>query len=347
MVRVGINPARDRKSSYRPARVTVAILVYIPYLGGYFKEKLEVLGLSLTSLFRNTGEVYDLLVFDNGSCEEVRSYLRTLHSDGSIRYLIHSSENIGKIGALQMIFGAAPGELVAYADDDIFFYPGWLKAELEIFNVFPKTGMVSGCAVRSIFDYGGSSARRLAEEHNAARIEKVQWIDEQREAQWAESVGRNVEVHLQSIETIQESVLHFEDSQAYAAANHFQFLADRQMILDHLPSHWSGRLMGEMIALDESVDRAGYLRLSTIEQFTRHIGNTIGESMTAEAAGMGIEIGESDGRHAGAVPSRIERRLFRSRRARRLLQGIYNRLFWVLSQESGTWAEPDQGRNEN
>ena len=127
MTRIGINPARNRQSDYRPARVTVAFLVYLPLLTGYFENRLEVVRLSLESLFRNTETAYDLLVFDNASCEEVGALLRELRAAGKIRYLLTSSQNIGKLGALKLIAGAAPGELIAYADDDTFFFPGWLK----------------------------------------------------------------------------------------------------------------------------------------------------------------------------------------------------------------------------
>ncbi len=60
--------------------------------------------------------------------------------------LLLSQRNIGKIDALRILFNAAPGEIIAYNDDDIFFYPGWLEAHLEILDSFPKAGMVSGAA---------------------------------------------------------------------------------------------------------------------------------------------------------------------------------------------------------
>ena len=125
MTRIGMNPARNRISDYRPARVTVAVIVYLPHQTGYFQNRLDVVRLSFETLFENTQEPYDLLVFDNASCAEVKGYLQALQANGRIRYLLSSSENIGKLGALRVIAGAAPGELIAYADDDTFFYPEW------------------------------------------------------------------------------------------------------------------------------------------------------------------------------------------------------------------------------
>ena len=71
-----MNPARHRVSDYTPARVTVAMLVYLPHLTGYFKHRFDVVKLSVASLLNNTSLDNDLLVFDNGSCEEVKTWLR-------------------------------------------------------------------------------------------------------------------------------------------------------------------------------------------------------------------------------------------------------------------------------
>ena len=56
MTRIGMNPARNRISDYRPARVTVAMIVYLPHLNGYFQNRLDVVRLSFETLFENTQE---------------------------------------------------------------------------------------------------------------------------------------------------------------------------------------------------------------------------------------------------------------------------------------------------
>jgi len=75
MARIGQNPARDRKSDYAPADVTIAVVVHIPALVGYHSQRFEILQMSLGSLIRHTSSDYDLMVFDNGSCQEVKNYL--------------------------------------------------------------------------------------------------------------------------------------------------------------------------------------------------------------------------------------------------------------------------------
>ena len=75
--------------------VSVAILAYVPFLQGFHRYGLDVLKLSIHSLLRNTNLPYELMIFDNGSCDEVVSFLRGLQAEGKIDYLYLSDKNIG------------------------------------------------------------------------------------------------------------------------------------------------------------------------------------------------------------------------------------------------------------
>jgi len=339
MTRIGMNPARNRVSEYKPARVTAAVLVYIPYLHGYFEHRMDVLRLCLRSLLQNTQEPYDLLVFDNGSCDEVKAYLQSLVDAGSIRYLITSSENIGKIGAFDILFNAAPGEVIAFCDDDIFFYPGWLKEHLRLLDSYPDVGMVSGCAVRTLFDHGTTSNQKLAETDSETTIKRGQFTKEEWEIAWAESYGRDIQDHLEALKKMQDMVIEHRGVKAFAVANHNQFLIPKKVVQEVLPDEWSGRLMGQMVELDNAVDQRGYLRLSTPERTTQHMGNLVSTRMAEEAKRYGIHVEASDVR-ARKSTGGLARALLRLKPIRWLLQGIYNRLFWILSDQSGDWLRP-------
>jgi glycosyltransferase involved in cell wall biosynthesis len=339
MTRIGMNPARNRITDYHPARVTVAVLVYIPYLSGYFEHRLEVLKLCLRSIIRHTEIPYDLLVFDNGSCEEVKAHLRDLQEASTVRYLFTSSSNIGKIGAFKIMFEAVPGEVIAYSDDDIFFYPGWLSAHLELLDGFPDVGMVSGCAVRTLFDHGISSNLHLAEREVDIHLIKGQNIPEQWEIDWAESYGRDVEAHRKALQTMEDIQIKGFGMKAFAVANHNQFVARKSVITQFIPDEWSGRLMGQMNELDVAVDEGGYLRLSTLERTTRHMGNMISPGMAEEAAGLGLTVEATHLRRPAGEKRGILGRLLRWKPIRWFLQGLYNRLFWLLSEQKGGWLE--------
>src|SRR5512133_1788416 len=142
-MRIGQNPARRSIPAYSPHRLGVASLVYIPMLNGYFEQMLPVVDIHLRSLRQNTSEPFDLLVFDNASCDEAKDALLGWQKEGLIDWLITSRYNLGKTGALNWIIGALPNELIAYSDSDVLFRQGWLASSLQILEAFPKAGMVT------------------------------------------------------------------------------------------------------------------------------------------------------------------------------------------------------------
>ena len=156
-MRVGQNPAKSIDQVAKPADITVAIVTYIPYLGGYYAESLEVLKACLESLWQHTDLPYDLLVFDNASCPEVRAFLADAQQRGKIQFLLSSDRNIGKGGAWNLIFGGAPGRIIAYADSDIYFYPGWLSAQVQVLESIPEAGMVTGMPLWSPLEFSTST----------------------------------------------------------------------------------------------------------------------------------------------------------------------------------------------
>jgi hypothetical protein len=344
MTRIGMNPARNRVSQYRPARVTVAMLVYLPHLTGYFEHRFDVVKLSMASLLANTLTEKDLLVFDNGSCDAVRDWLRELQESGAIRYLITSTENIGKLGALRVIAGAAPGELIAYTDDDTFFYPGWLEAHVNLFDHFPNVGMVSGSPERTLFDHGIQANLAFAESHDKVSLSYGKRIPEGWEREWALALGKDPEAFIEQVSPLDDIILAMNGVEAFATACHNQFLSPKNVLQEFLQREWSGRLMGGLNEFDNMIDAAGYLRITTRERTTRLIGNVLSPEIMEEAhrAGITSELHAWKGREDSG--SGIGRRIARWKPVRWFLQGLYNRLFWLLADQTGGWVaeQPDE-----
>ncbi|MFU8773186.1 MAG: glycosyltransferase family A protein, partial [Anaerolineales bacterium] len=139
-MRVGQNPAKFVDTVVQPQEITVAVITCIPMLSGFYEQSLDVLKACLSSILANTEIPFDLMVFDNASCPEVREYLRAAHEEGIIQYLVLLEKNIGKMGAWNFIFGAAPGKYLAYADSDIYFQPDWLSQSLDLLEALPNVG---------------------------------------------------------------------------------------------------------------------------------------------------------------------------------------------------------------
>lgn len=325
MTRFGMNPARNKNITYSPSRVTAAMMTYIPNLEGYFTHRLDVLKLSLESLIHSVDEQLDIVVLNNGSCAQVREYLDHQLESGRIGYLIHSGRNLGVIGGFKILFNAIPGEIIAYSDDDVIYYPGWLDAHLEILDNFPKTGMVSGAPV----GYSSEHAVKAIEKFIAGEPQGLSVLEKPRveawEESWAISTGRPVPEHLKAIQNSPNKHLVYQRIEAVQSAKHFQFVTPKKVICEAFSPDWSGSLMDGLVTLDESVDKLGYLRLTTPQRYTRHIGNTISQEIQGEAEKLGIKI-------TAEVPDVQEHEhwLLRIPGSGRILWPLYRWLFKVL-----------------
>lgn len=310
-------------------RITAAFLVFIPAKMGFYAGKLDVLRLSLASFKTHTSVNCDLLVFDNGSCAEVKDYLRGLQKQGEIDLLIESRANIGKLAALRVIFSAAQGEIIAFADEDVFFYPGWAEAQLTLLDSFPRVAMVSGCAIRTSFEYGVESALKLAQDDPRYEVSWGNRISEEREAEWAASTGRDPKSHLPRTAELEDLVLHHNGTRAFVAANHFQFMAPRDVLLPFLHDGWSGRLMGGLREFENRLVAQGYLRLSTMDRTTRHLGNMLSAATVEEARAFGLEVGPEFKLKADRLTHWLAR-VLDIRPIRGATKRIYYWIYWAM-----------------
>ena len=272
-MRIGQNPAKSIESVAQPQRITVAVLTYVPFLSGYYAEGLAVLRACLDSLRANTAEAYDLLVFDNASCPEVRDYLIAARQQGQIQYLILADQNYGKGGAWNVIFQGAPGEIVAYADSDIYFSPGWLTESLNILEAYPQAGMVTARPMRTPEAFY-SGTLEWARQTPEAQLENGQFIPWEVYREHILSLGTSEEQAREWYASRSDWRLTFNGVQALIGAAHFQFCLRKSTIQPFLPFQMD-RPMGQVRSLDEQMNQAGYLRLTTCEPLVRHMGNQL------------------------------------------------------------------------
>lgn len=270
-MRVGQNPARFIEKVAQPAGITVAVVNCIPFLGGYYEQSLEVLKTVVESLHatREPAHPYDVMVFDNRSCAEVRDYLMDASDRGWIQYLVLSDTNIGKIGAWNYMFGAAAGKFVVYSDGDVQFRPGWLSASLELFETFPNVGMVTARPLRTPMEY---SSATLNWAKNAEVLEEGHFLDWETFWDHVESLGREEAESRQDHAAGSEFRLKFGGRTAYIGATHFQFMARHEVLQKVIPLPSEQPMRGER-ALDIAINELGLLRLTTDRPLVRHLGN--------------------------------------------------------------------------
>jgi glycosyltransferase involved in cell wall biosynthesis len=272
-VRVGQNPAKFIDHVSQPQAITVAVIVYIPFLHGYYAQSLVVLKTCLESLWENTPQPFDLLVFDNASCPEVRAYLQQIHEQDRIQYLVLSNRNVGKGGGWNLIFQGAPGEIIAYADSDVYFYPGWLEKSLQIFEKFPKAGMVTARPLRTP-EVFYTATQAWAEQTPDASMETGSFMSWELFKEHTDSLGVSDEKARELYGNTVDQRVTYSGIQAQMGAAHFQFIASKA-VLGALGAFEMDRPMGQVRSLDKRLNDSGYLRLSTTERLCKHMGNRI------------------------------------------------------------------------
>jgi glycosyltransferase involved in cell wall biosynthesis len=338
-MRTGKNPAKDGLPAYTPHRLGVALIVYIPFTEGYFENSLEIFRYQLDSLRATTGEPFDLLVFDNGSCPQAVSAMQEMYDQHQIDWLILSAHNIGKAGAWNWIFASMPNELICYADSDVLFRPGWLEASLQVLQAFPMAGMIG--AQPNFYDVMvGEGTAHLALQENDTYTFGDYWPAKETIDEYCFGIGASEELaaqfHSIPLPAITEQQL---EVKAIIGASHMQFLIPREVSRQVVPlPSTKGLLRKETMSIDYKIDELGYLHLSTPESYVFHMGNTINERLIEEVEHIiaSPEI-SAPARQKSAKPSTVQRwltSLAKHPRFNRLFLRLYNLLFRALYSET-------------
>ena len=272
-MRVGQNPAKFVKEVARPERITVAVLNYIPFVSGFYAEMPDVLRACLDAIHETADLPFDLMVFDNASCPEVRQYLLAEYEAGRIQYLLLSEKNLGKGGAWNIMLSGAPGEIIVYLDNDCLFSKGWLSRSLELLETYPNVGMVTARPFRTPPEfYAGTVA--WAEAEPQAVVERDDFIPFEVFREFDRSLAQTEEQIRQHYNESEDVRLTYKGVQAIAGASHWQFAAYKRVLAEYLPFDMS-RPMGQVRQLDQRMNDAGLLRLMPTDPLVMNMSNTL------------------------------------------------------------------------
>ncbi len=275
---------KSRGKPYRPKSVTLVTIVHIPETIGYWAESLDVLKICLHSARTTTRVPHDLMVVDNGSCAEARAYLSKLHARGEIDFLVLSSRNLGKPGAWNLAFPAAPGEYIAYFDSDVAFRADWLEESIKVIDEFDHAGMVTARPRKAPRvrerDDDRVTREAIARAGPDLTVERGKLIPQDVIDEHFRSVGAEMGTRGYPEEEIR---ITRGGVSAYVGSSHFQFLTTRRVAREILPIEITTHPLGDDFRWDVGLGERGLLRLSLVEPLVVHLGNSLrGETLSSE-----------------------------------------------------------------
>ena len=242
----------------------VCILTHLPSEKEYHEHRWEIVTNSLKLARQNAGVDHHLLIWDNGSCKRLRKWLIDFDPDTLIL-----SDNIGVVNAMRRVFGMFHDCTVVWCNDDLIYYPNWLKPQLDIFYHYPNVATVSGCVTRFYSGKQDSATLEWAQRYASLGFmdTPIEW-----DIKHGESIGKRDMVN--GYRGTKIPMVKYDGVPALIGGNHCQMVCNPRLLYPLLGE--TQMYMHPLFqTLDTGINGKGYLRLLTTERLTRHIGNVM------------------------------------------------------------------------
>lgn len=142
-MRKGTNTKKDVLLQLPNHQHRVIIPLYIPHENDYYKDAYQIFEMCLSSLRKTACSSLAVSVICNACDLTVVKKVSELYQQGEINELIIVNDAIGKLNAILKVLRTAEERLITITDADVLFLNNWEQEVLNVFNAFPKAGVVS------------------------------------------------------------------------------------------------------------------------------------------------------------------------------------------------------------
>lgn len=277
-MRTGVNPEKFKTEKNVHYFHRVIVPVHIPESSNvYYKEAIEVLKVCLQSLFKSiNNETTAITIINNASNTEVEELLSGYYKSGLINKYVIYRENKGKVNAIISEAKACFEDYVSIADSDVLFMESWENACFEIFNSYPKAGVVSPVPSQNLSLYYNRSL--FYDLFLKGKIKYGKVVSDYDCELFLKGLGNAALLDRNNAEYSWKQKQYYLDKpiRAIVGANHFVATYRREVLL------WNKEFPQEKFKkgyeeyyLDFPADRLGWYRLSTPKTFAYHVGNEL------------------------------------------------------------------------
>ena len=273
-MRKGNNPQKNILTSKENFLHRIIIPVHIPNQLGYYKESFAVFKFSMDSLLKTTPSSSAITIVNNGCCKEVCDYINGLFATKDINEIIHTDE-IGKVNSILKSLRSSTEPYITITDADILFKENWLSKTVQVFNTFPKAGVVGVIPQFKMYEYFGYNVIFDNLFNSDLKYTKVKDVDGlkhfYKSVGWKDNYNKNYLNYNLSIKK--------NNTRALVGSGHCIATYKRTLFDNNL--EFSKFALGgdsEQKYLDEPCVRKDLWRLTTDENLAYHMGNTLDAS---------------------------------------------------------------------
>lgn len=269
-MRIGFNPNKDQILQPSDYVHQVIIPVFIPHQEIYFKESFQILKFCLQSLWATCHSKTFITIINNGSCDVVVNYLNDLYEQNKIQELIHT-ENIGKINAILKGLIGHNFPITTIADADVMFLSKWQSATVNVFNNFPKAGVVG--LVPQFKQFESRCGNLIFDNLCSRKLKFTDVLNSSALIQFYESIGWQPNYNKDYL--LKNLTIESKNCISIVGSGHFVATYKRELF-DEVKTYFNAKLGAESENyLDEAPLKKGMWRLTTQENFAYHLGNSV------------------------------------------------------------------------